>query len=117
MDHAKRIAGRCYHSNQTLSFSKHAVLSFDDDQFKDTVLHEIAHALVGPEHGHGNVWRQKAIEIGCSGRRHCDSFAERKWVFVCPCKAVSVKRHRDSKKMRSYRCKKCDGKLEKTAAV
>lgn len=33
------------------------------------ILHEIAHALVD-YHGHDDVWRSKALEIGCSGKRH-----------------------------------------------
>jgi hypothetical protein len=33
----------------------------------DTILHEIAHALVGHKEAHGPVWVAKAKEIGCSG--------------------------------------------------
>jgi SWI/SNF-related matrix-associated actin-dependent regulator 1 of chromatin subfamily A len=41
--------------------------STEEQQFKDTILHEIAHAIVGPHHGHDEVWRGKAVEIGCTG--------------------------------------------------
>lgn len=32
--------------------------------FKDTILHEIAHVLVGLEHHHDKVWKAKAEELG-----------------------------------------------------
>jgi hypothetical protein len=35
---------------------------------RDTILHEIAHALT-PGHNHDSVWRAKSIEIGCDGKR------------------------------------------------
>jgi len=31
----------------------------------ETVLHEIAHALAGPKHGHDAVWQSIARSIGC----------------------------------------------------
>lgn len=36
-------------------------------RFRQTMLHEIAHALVG-EPGHGEEWIKKAAEIGCTGK-------------------------------------------------
>jgi hypothetical protein len=30
---------------------------------RDTVLHEIAHALTGPDHG--EAWERKCVELGC----------------------------------------------------
>ncbi len=32
---------------------------------KQVLLHEVAHALVGPDHGHDQVWKDKALQIGC----------------------------------------------------
>ncbi len=31
---------------------------------KNTILHEIAHVLVGCENGHNETWQKKAIEMG-----------------------------------------------------
>jgi predicted SprT family Zn-dependent metalloprotease len=36
---------------------------------ENTVLHEIAHAIVGAVHHHDNVWRDCAQRIGCDGNR------------------------------------------------
>jgi hypothetical protein len=35
-------------------------------QFRQTILHEIAHALVGKAADHGPDWQNKAGEIGCT---------------------------------------------------
>jgi predicted SprT family Zn-dependent metalloprotease len=31
----------------------------------DTLKHEVAHAVVGPEHGHSEAWKAKCRELGC----------------------------------------------------
>jgi hypothetical protein len=38
-------------------------------QVRDTILHEIAHALAGPRTGHREVWQATAKAIGCSSMR------------------------------------------------
>lgn len=53
---------------------------------KDTVLHEIAHALAGHEAKHGPVWQKIAKEIGANGQRVTKdkgTFADAKYLFVC----------------------------------
>jgi SprT protein len=40
-----------------------------DSEIRDTILHEIAHALVGPNVGHGLRWRLKCVEIGAKPER------------------------------------------------
>ena len=61
----------------------------DDAAVENTILHEIAHALVGRGHGHDYVWRSKALEIGCDGER-CHSHEKDienvryKYLATCP---------------------------------
>ena len=51
----------------------------------NTILHEIAHALVGYKCGHNKKWKDKAIEIGCNGKRCCETFNETyKYLLKCP---------------------------------
>ena len=38
----------------------------NSEDIKDTVLHEIAHAIVGGSHHHDNVWKACCNKIGCS---------------------------------------------------
>lgn len=71
-DNAKRRAGQCRPASKTITLSRHYVrlnleTSFDD--VVDTILHEIAHALAGCEHGHNDVWKRKAAEIGARPER------------------------------------------------
>ena len=68
-DNAKRRFGSCDSRLKEITLSKHLVLINDENRVKNTILHEIAHALVGCKHHHDNVWKQKALEIGCNGNR------------------------------------------------
>mgnify|MGYP002848083053 FL=1 len=95
LDHARRRAGQCDFTAQTISLSRHYVRHAETDHIRDTILHEIAHALVGPKHGHDAVWRQKAREIGCTANRcHTLSFSAAKWIMQCPNGCFAVERHR-----------------------
>lgn len=67
---ARRRLGQCRYYKKEIGISTHLAALASDFGIKDTILHEIAHALVGHEHGHDEVWRAKAIEIGCSGNQY-----------------------------------------------
>ena len=69
MDSAKRRFGVCKHRTKVISISVNLTRLNPEEQVTDTILHEIAHALVGPKQGHGPVWKAKAIEIGCKPER------------------------------------------------
>ena len=114
LDHARRRAGQCDFTNKTISLSRLYVRRADIDHIRDTILHEIAHALVGPRHGHDAVWRQKAREIGCTAERcHSLSFARARWVMTCPNGCFSVERHR---KKSGLVCASCKSAVEFHAA-
>jgi hypothetical protein len=68
-DNAKRRFGLCQHSSRTISLSKPLVRLNEEHAVRMTLLHEIAHALVGPGHGHDRVWKMKAMAIGDDGDR------------------------------------------------
>lgn len=64
-NNSKNTWGECDGSKRTIYLSK-TILNEEKEFIKDTILHEIAHALVGCGHEHGDVWKKKAIEIGVS---------------------------------------------------
>ena len=70
-DNAVVRFGCCKYSKKLFSLTKELVLINNRKEIKDTILHEIAHALVGSGNGHNWVWKNKALEIGCNGERCC----------------------------------------------
>jgi predicted SprT family Zn-dependent metalloprotease len=72
-DNSKRRFGACNHTHKTISLSKSLVLLNDVDKVKDTILHEIAHAIAGYGAGHGQKWKDICIEIGAKPERCYDT--------------------------------------------
>lgn len=66
-DRSKLRFGHCLRKAKMISLSKPLTELNNEAQVKDTILHEIAHALtIG---GHKRDWKLKAISIGCNGNR------------------------------------------------
>lgn len=102
-DRAKTRAGVCRFGARTISLSAPLTRLHDESEVRDTLLHEIAHALVGPTHGHDDVWRSKAVEIGCSGQRTVDTSSpqvEGPWRGQCPA-GHTYTRHRRPRRVLS----------------
>ena len=62
--------GSCSHRTKPISLSKRLTPLCEEHQVRDTILHEIAHALVDHWRNHDEVWRAMALQIGCSGKRN-----------------------------------------------
>ncbi|WP_028659431.1 SprT-like domain-containing protein [Nocardioides insulae] len=106
-DAAKRRAGVCDFAERRIGLSAPLTRLHDDAQVRDTILHEIAHALAGPRHAHDQHWRRIAIAIGSSGDRCTPADAPRvpaAWLGVCPSGHV-VERHRRPERVAS--CREC----------
>lgn len=94
-DNAKRRFGYCRYTNKTISLSKPLVLLNEEARVKNTILHEIAHALLPAGVGHNNIWRQKAKQIGCDGLRCYDNTVitpPKKYIGTCPTCGRTIKR-------------------------
>ena len=63
-DGSKKRFGLCSYGHRRIKMSRALTLVNDESEVRDTLLHEIAHALVGPGNGHGIVWKLKAQSIG-----------------------------------------------------
>lgn len=68
ISNTKNIVGQCYHGRKEIVYSKW-FLDEPDEQIVDTILHEIAHALVGPKHGHDWTWKLMAMKVGAEPNR------------------------------------------------
>lgn len=85
-DLAPARAGICRYAERRIDLSASFCLAAGRAEIADTLLHEIAHALVGPGHGHDAVWQAAARSIGASGRRtHGVHHAAARWIGECGC--------------------------------
>jgi len=107
-DNAVRRLGCCHHSDKAISLSwKLTQLEADDTRITNTILHEIAHALVGAGKGHGRVWKSKFISLGGNGARCSATSAkvEPKFIATCPVCGAVARRFKAPKRQTS--CGNC----------
>jgi predicted SprT family Zn-dependent metalloprotease len=108
-DDSTRRAGCCNYRDKIISISFHLAQSGSDEEIRDTILHEIAHALVGRKHNHGEVWKVKAQEIGCSGERtHKLQFLPPRYHVTCEKRCW---KHTAERRNSRFICRTCGGKL------
>lgn len=111
-DNPKRRIGQCRYSTRTITVSRYWAVRLPENRIRNTILHEIAHALVGPRHGHDRIWQLKALAIGCDGKR-CSDVAEFKteqyaWVGTCPTCFHQIDQTRAPLRVKA--CGKCCGR-------
>jgi predicted SprT family Zn-dependent metalloprotease len=70
-DHARRRFGSCRIRSRTITLSRPLTLLNPIDEVRDTILHEIAHALT-PGDGHGSKWKTACRAIGAVPKRCFD---------------------------------------------
>ncbi len=108
----KRQMGVCFYPNRgrpgRIEMSTYFVASNSDEEIRDTILHEIAHALVGPHHGHDAVWKAKCIELGAAPKRCGHAYMPvGRWRALCPSCQRSFDRHRRPRRMKGVYCRAC----------
>ena len=111
-DLAPARGGSCRYSDQQITLSVTYCLKASKAEIVDTILHEIAHAIVGPKHGHDSTWKAAARQIGCTAERcHRIQHTPPRWHGQCGC-GQQWERQRLSQRIRTSRCGKCKGNIE-----
>ena len=67
-DRAAKRLGFCRYFKKRIQLSLPIFLINPITEAYDTLLHEIAHALCGPEEKHGPRWKEQAAALGCHPR-------------------------------------------------
>src|SRR5262249_19866646 len=92
----KSQMGLCSFDEKSIALSVHFINLNDDDAIRDTLLHEIAHALTGPGHGHDLLWKRTCMKVGARPERLCYdvNMPEGRWQALCGCCGMLHHRHR-----------------------
>lgn len=62
--------GKCVYSEKCIYLNALHIDTHPDAELINTIKHEVAHAL-SPNHGHDEVWKDKARSIGCDNTSTC----------------------------------------------
>jgi predicted SprT family Zn-dependent metalloprotease len=68
-DQAVSRLGATWYGKKKITISTMMVKKAKDELIRQTILHEIAHALLPPGVGHGKKWKELATAIGYTGER------------------------------------------------
>ena len=85
----KKNAAICYDNPLEIQVSRYFIDSSVTtvEKIEDVILHELAHAIVGPGNGHNDTWKACAREIGCTSDVCAGPFLKKKdynYVLTCP---------------------------------
>lgn len=114
----KQALGTCSYNRKEIRLSKWYVELNDVDDVRDTILHELAHALAYERYGsrgigHGVLWKKVCREIGAVPKSCSKSNLNRPQdhhKYVDSCCGMTFKKHR-LRKNRKYSCPKCNVSL------
>jgi predicted SprT family Zn-dependent metalloprotease len=106
---SKRRLGVCKYRQKRIEISDYYARHNPDAAVLDTLRHEIAHALAGPEAGHGPTWQAIAARIGATPRA-CDDSPDTvvepgDWRTTCTACNQTHHRYKRPRSLSGYRCK------------
>lgn len=104
--------GWCSTEKKTITLSPKLTELNTEEEVRQVILHEIAHALT-PGCAHNEIWRRVNLAIGGDGQRCYDEkLVEQpthKWVAKCPNCKREVKRHKKNPRLHCGKCIKENG--------
>lgn len=105
----KSSLGLCQYHAQRIELSRYLVRDNDEPAVRDTLLHEIAHALAGPDAGHGPRWKAMCRRIGARPERvDCQAAMPKgDWHATCPQCGAAYHRHRRPPGGVTHYCRTC----------
>jgi predicted SprT family Zn-dependent metalloprotease len=107
-DRARDRAGICRRGKREISLSGPLMSLWTEDQIRDTVLHEIAHALAPAKAGHGRAWQLICLQIGANPSRNWGDGGEqriaKRYIGTCP---NGHEIHRDRRPTGAASCTQC----------
>ncbi len=111
LDKAKRRAGLCDYEVRVISISGPQLNSLSYAGSLDTILHEVAHALL-PHHGHDQDWKDLFLALGGNGKRLTQAEEilvplKPSVVGTCPACGIEIPRYRRPS-LGIYIHKKCE---------
>lgn len=85
----KKNAAICYDQPLEIQMSRFFINSpsTTKEKIDDVILHELAHAIVGPGAGHSAEWKECAKQLGCTSDVCVGPFLKKKdynYVLKCP---------------------------------
>lgn len=84
---SERVMGRCVERRRVITLNSRFVLHNPKRLVVETILHEIAHAVVGCKFNHGPEWQAAAVAFGVSPDAKCSAdvkFGDPRYVGKCP---------------------------------
>jgi predicted SprT family Zn-dependent metalloprotease len=111
-DRAKARNGQCRHYARKITLSRPLTQVREENWVRNTILHEIAHALAPVGSGHDRTWQRIARRIGATPER-CSADSGHlpfRWIGVCHTCGHIFQRHRIARG--TARCGKCRTVIE-----
>ncbi len=105
----RRALGICHFDDRRIELSSFFVVANSQAAVRDTLLHEIAHALAGPAAGHGPQWKNICIKIGAKPQRLDTQAAMPRGAWRATCQGCGHQHHRHRRPVArgEYFCRSC----------
>lgn len=100
--------GVCRYADKRIDLSVSFCQRATRAEIENTLLHEIAHAIVGRKRHHDDVWKAKAREIGCTAERcHDVTHTLARWIGECGCGQRWFRQRLNRGLRRGAICRRC----------